>query len=325
MSDNTDSDKIEIFLSDDQKIKVVGELLTNNSSRTILQLLFEGELTASEISLKSGISLQLVKYHLNKMQQVGMVKISRIGKNIKAHDMKYYKATKFAIVILPSKVSDRARESKSLIRSFKTIYRFAGVGVAAVAGLFSISYLQEQSRVPPEPERQDEVSKTTPDAIPTEPQVEGKPSEHPGSVGEAGKDTSGEAPAPVPPDGADGSYTDVSPEPRPLDGTTSSPSESPEALPAPVPPDGAGESITEAPVEALPEPRPLDGTTSSLEESLEIHKRRVEDVNFAPDSGVPYMDMGEPFVSVIAIAVVLGGLAAYFFIKARRYSLMRKM
>ena len=78
----------------------IAESLTNSSSRTILQLLFEEELSANEISLKTDISLQLVKYHLNKMQQVGMIQISKIGKNVKAQDMKYYKAAKFAIVIL---------------------------------------------------------------------------------------------------------------------------------------------------------------------------------------------------------------------------------
>jgi len=160
MPDSDDSDKIEIFLSDDQKIKSVGELLANSSSRTILQLLFEEELTANEIAQRSEISLQLVKYHLNKMRQVGMVKVSRVGRNIKAHDMNYYRATKFAIVILPSKVSDRARESKSLIRSFKTIYRFAGVGAAAAAGLFAVSFLQQQPSVPSGAERQDAAYQT---------------------------------------------------------------------------------------------------------------------------------------------------------------------
>lgn len=145
-----DSEKIEIFLSDDEKIKTVGELLTNNSSRTILQLLFDEELTANQIARHTNISLQLVKYHLNKMQQAGMIKISKIGQNVKAQDMKYYKATKFAIVILPSKVSNRAKESRSLIRSIKTIYKFAGVGVAAVAGLFSLSLLQQElTRITP--------------------------------------------------------------------------------------------------------------------------------------------------------------------------------
>lgn len=144
------SEKIEIFLSDDEKIKSVGEMLTNSSSRAILQLLFSEELSANDISQRTAISLQLVKYHLNKMQAVGMVRVSKTKKNSKGHDMKFYQATKFAIVILPSKVSDRAKESKSLIRSFKTIYKFAGIGVAAVAGLISLSFLQQEQAGTPE-------------------------------------------------------------------------------------------------------------------------------------------------------------------------------
>jgi len=137
------TEKIEIFSTDDEKIKLFGELLTNDSSRSILQLLFKEELTANQIAQKTGISLQLVKYHINKMQELGVIKVSKIEKNSKAQDMKFYSATKFAVVLLPSNVSEKAKESKMLIRSFKHIYKFAGIGVAAVASLFSISLLQE--------------------------------------------------------------------------------------------------------------------------------------------------------------------------------------
>ena len=114
-SNSDDSpDKIEIFLSDDEKIKSIGEILTNNSSRAILQLLFEEELTANRIAQSTGISLQLVKYHLNKMQEVRMVKVSRIGKNVKAHDMKYYKTTKF--------VTDRFHEVQARM-TFQAAFR----------------------------------------------------------------------------------------------------------------------------------------------------------------------------------------------------------
>ena len=151
-----DTEKIEIFSTDHEKIKLFGELLTNDSSRKMLQILFEEELTANEISQKTGISLQLVKYHIIKMEELGVIKVSKTGKNSKSHDMKYYKAKKFAVVILPSKVSEIAKESKSLNKSFKTIYKFVGVGVAAVASLFSLSLLQQPSSVPaPSPETDD--------------------------------------------------------------------------------------------------------------------------------------------------------------------------
>ena len=46
--------------------------------------------------------------------------------------VKFYKANKFAVVIVPSHVSGKAKESKLLVRSFKTIYRLAGIGAAAI-------------------------------------------------------------------------------------------------------------------------------------------------------------------------------------------------
>jgi DNA-binding transcriptional ArsR family regulator len=130
------TDKVEIISTDDVKIKSVGELLSSDSSRNILKLLFEQTLTANQIAQKTGISLPLVIYHLKKMQEMGIVKITNVGKNVKAQDMKYYTSSKFAIVILPSNLNEKAKTSKSLANSFKTIYRFASIAVAAVATWF---------------------------------------------------------------------------------------------------------------------------------------------------------------------------------------------
>lgn len=141
------TEKIEIFSTDDEKIKSFGELLTNDSSRSILQLLFKEEMTANEIAQKTGESLQLVKYHINKMQDMGIIKVSKVEKNTKAQDMKYYTATKFAIVILPNSVSEKAKESKSLLRSFKILYKFAGVGIATVSAFFATQSVQNFSIV----------------------------------------------------------------------------------------------------------------------------------------------------------------------------------
>ena len=136
------TEKIEIISTEDEKIKSVGELLSSDSSRAILKLLFEDIMTANQIAQKTGISLPLVIYHLKKMQDMGIVKISNVGKNVKAQDMKYYTTTKFAIVILPSSLSQKAKTSKSLANSFKTIYRFASIGVAGIATWFVSQFAQ---------------------------------------------------------------------------------------------------------------------------------------------------------------------------------------
>ena len=140
------TEKIKILATDDEKIKSFGELFTNDSSREILQLLFNEEMTANQIAQKTDISLQLVKYHLNKLQDLGVVKISKVEKNSKSQDMKVYSATKFSIVIVPPKLSQKTKESKLLVRSFRHIYKIAGLAIATgVSGLFSLSQFQDKS------------------------------------------------------------------------------------------------------------------------------------------------------------------------------------
>ncbi|MGV7225579.1 MAG: ArsR/SmtB family transcription factor [Nitrosopumilus sp.] len=140
------TEKIKILATDDEKIKSFGELLTNDSSREILQLLFNEELTANQIAQKTGISLQLVKYHLIKLQDLGIVKISKIEKNSKSQDMKIYSATKFSIVIVPPKFSEKTKESKLLVRSFRHIYKVTGLGIATgLSGLFSLSQFKNET------------------------------------------------------------------------------------------------------------------------------------------------------------------------------------
>jgi predicted transcriptional regulator len=140
------TEKIKILAIDDEKIKSFGELFTNDSSREILQLLFNEELSATQITQKTDISLQLVKYHLIKLQDLGIVKISKIEKNSKSKDMKIYSATQFSIVIVPPKLSKKTKESKLLVRSFRHIYKVAGLGIATgLSGLLSLSQLQEKT------------------------------------------------------------------------------------------------------------------------------------------------------------------------------------
>lgn len=138
------NDKIEILSTDDQRIKAIGELLSSDSSRTILKLLFNEHMTANQIAQKTETSLPLVMYHLKKMQDAGVVSVSSTGKNTKSHDMKYYTVDKFAIVILPSGLSEKAKSSKSLHNSFNRIYRFATIGGAALATWFSSQFIQHQ-------------------------------------------------------------------------------------------------------------------------------------------------------------------------------------
>src|SRR5574340_1713487 len=141
-------ERVGIYGTEDYNLKALGEVLVNDVSRNILKILFENAFTANDIAIKTEYSLQLVRYHLKKMQDVGLVEISKIGKNTKSHDMKYYSATKFAIIILPSKFSDKAKTSKSLLRSLKSLYRLGAIGIAAIGSWFATLALQGTGGIP---------------------------------------------------------------------------------------------------------------------------------------------------------------------------------
>lgn len=146
IEDNSDfvnmNDNVEIVSTDDDRIKMIGSLLSNDSSRAILKILFENEMTANGIALKTGLLVSLVIHHLHKLQEAGLVRIVKVGKNSKGHDMKYYKTTKLAVVILPSSVSEKAKKSKSLFNSLSKIYKFVIIGMA---GLVSWTMIQLQN------------------------------------------------------------------------------------------------------------------------------------------------------------------------------------
>ena len=138
---------IKILATDDERLKSFGQMFANDSAREILLLLFNRELTAAQISQKMGISLQLTKYHLHKMQELEVVEVFRISKNSKSHDMKHYTAKRFSVVIVPPKLSEKTKHSRLLIHSFRHIYKVAGLGVATgVSGMFSALQLQQGSR-----------------------------------------------------------------------------------------------------------------------------------------------------------------------------------
>jgi DNA-binding transcriptional ArsR family regulator len=251
------TEKIKIIATDDERIKSFGELLTNDSSRAILQLLFNDELTALQIAEKTGISLQLVKYHIIKLQDLGVVKVTKVEKNSKSQDMKFYSASKFSMVIVPPKYSEKTKESKLLVRSFKHIYKIAGFGIAAgISGLMSLSLMQQDKRVM-DPSQTIQV---------TSPQ--------------------------------DGSFQY-----------------------------SADESIEESAQMAQPEPEPSpqivpeSSQDYTLEEALEIQKRGVEaaEANPVSGSGTPIFDFGDLAVTLIILAVVFGGFAAFFFFKSIKH------
>ncbi|MBI1663431.1 MAG: winged helix-turn-helix transcriptional regulator [Nitrosopumilus sp.] len=140
-------DAVNIFSLDDEKMKILAKVISNKSSISILNLLFDNEMTANEIAQKTNMSLQLVKHYLEKMQKIELVCVSKIEKNSKARDMNYYRASKLAIVITPSKITEKTKQSKLLLRSFNSISKVFGMGIVSAITAMSLIVVSAESRL----------------------------------------------------------------------------------------------------------------------------------------------------------------------------------
>lgn len=140
------ADKVSIFANDDVNLKVLGDILSNESSRKILSLLVRKEMTVTEMMANTNYALSLILHHLNNMKEAGIVEISKIGKNSKNHDLKYYVA-KSAIIILTKEMAEKAKQSKSFQNSLKRLLRFASVGAAAVISWFASHIIQNHEDI----------------------------------------------------------------------------------------------------------------------------------------------------------------------------------
>ncbi len=118
-----------VFSSDDDRLKFLGEVFGNSTSRTILTLLIEKDMTVMEIAKETGLKPNLIIHHLNKMMQAEIVVITKKTTNSRGHLMKHYRA-KPAIMMFSKNHAQRAQKSKSLFRIIKRITRFASIGFA---------------------------------------------------------------------------------------------------------------------------------------------------------------------------------------------------
>ena len=155
-SEHDENDDVQIISTNEEKVKLVGEILSNDSSRKILNLLnASNEMTVNEIAQNIGLSLALVTHHLKKMHTAQLVKISRVGKSIKGNKMNYYSATNQSLLIVPSD-----EPVQSVKHSLKKFSKFVAIGIAGVVSWLTVKPNAETSIVIPAPD----IEQTSTDA-----------------------------------------------------------------------------------------------------------------------------------------------------------------
>jgi DNA-binding transcriptional ArsR family regulator len=120
MSDNDDSDflvkaqeHIEVISTEDERIKIIGEELANDTGRAIFGKISQGVASTNDLAKSLDISLPLVNWHITRLLGVGLIKIEKIELSSKNKQMKYYGPVKTAFVIVPPGIPSENNISKS--------------------------------------------------------------------------------------------------------------------------------------------------------------------------------------------------------------------
>ncbi|WNY23749.1 hypothetical protein MmiHf6_10640 [Methanimicrococcus hongohii] len=116
--------------------KKIRQILSNDTSMKILELLKKESLSASEVSEKLDIPLTTVKYNIDQMVEHDLVHVQRIKYSEKGRQVKIYEAPEKIIIFAPEKVS------KTSLISMLQKYAFAFVA-AAFAG-FGLNYIYQR-------------------------------------------------------------------------------------------------------------------------------------------------------------------------------------
>lgn len=135
--------EIEILSITDERLKVLAEELSNETSRAILNCIFEGKRTAGEISGTLNMSLPLVGYHIERLLKTNIIRISGIELNSKRREKKVYDAKKVAIIIQLNPNDPDLR--RRLRRLFILSASVATIGIVSV--IWQVVSLQNQLQI----------------------------------------------------------------------------------------------------------------------------------------------------------------------------------
>ncbi|TLX95746.1 MAG: winged helix-turn-helix transcriptional regulator [Thaumarchaeota archaeon] len=160
MSENIDKDSdlsvkaeeyIEVISTEDERIKIIGEELANDTGRAIFGKISQGIASTNDLAKALNISLPLVNWHINRLLSVGLIKVEKVEMSSKNKQMKYYGPVKTALVIVPAENATESNVSKSKKETVLLQLRHYLAGIAAFIVGSSTVYVAEKSQIPNEP------------------------------------------------------------------------------------------------------------------------------------------------------------------------------
>lgn len=132
--------KIKIFHIDDSSLKQLGELLGNETSRTIIKELIDKEYYTNELAKKLDIPVSLVIHHLRKLEELDMVDIKQKKITKKGINRRFFRIRSDMIIAKSTKEEETA--TMRIKNMFREGTKFCTIGLASVGSYFITSYLQ---------------------------------------------------------------------------------------------------------------------------------------------------------------------------------------
>jgi len=132
----TVDDKIKVFDAEDSKLKILGELLSNDTSRKIIRMLIRKECYTNEISKKLDIRVSLVIHHLKKLEELGVLEITHKQIVKKGNDHRYFRMVP-GMFLAPNHTKEEIDKSGFLKKIFREGIKFASIGIAGMIVWFS--------------------------------------------------------------------------------------------------------------------------------------------------------------------------------------------
>lgn len=147
-------DEIRVFTHDDKSLKLLGELLSNDTSRRIIRCLIEKQMYTNELATKLDIPISLVIHHLKKLEELGLVDVEEKQITRKTKDHKFFRMTgKF--FILPNDSQYEVTKTGMLKQIFREKIRYTLVGSTALSVFVlagtrdgQMSFIEESAKTP---------------------------------------------------------------------------------------------------------------------------------------------------------------------------------
>ena len=136
---------IEVISTEDERIKIIGEELANDTGRAIFGKISQGIASSNELAKTLGISLPLVNWHINRLLGVGLIKVEKVEMSQKNKQMKYYAPVKTALVIIPPENSSAKGSKKETVLMKLRHYMASIVSfVVGASGIYMLEKTQSQ-------------------------------------------------------------------------------------------------------------------------------------------------------------------------------------